>query len=78
MTESAIPSNNYTIMDCFSFAKEALKIDMKSLFTNKALKEILNFCVQNHDRYQLHVDNLPKTSSYKLLKIIVSIIVFGW
>ena len=43
--------------------------DIKSLFTNISLTETLNLCVQNLYRNQTHVNNLTKSSFYKLLKI---------
>ena len=43
--------------------------DIKSLFTNIALTEMLNLCIQNLYRNQRHVKNMTKTSFYKLLKI---------
>ena len=43
--------------------------DIKSLFTNIPLTETLNLCVQNSYRNQTHVNNLTKSSFYKLLKI---------
>ena len=43
--------------------------DIKSLFTNIPLTETLNLCVQNLYRNQTHVNNLTKSSFYKLLKI---------
>ena len=71
-------SNDYTIKDSFSFAKEVLdfdascfmaSFDIQSLFTNIAPTETLNLCVQNLYRNQTHVNNLTKSSFYKLLKI---------
>ena len=43
--------------------------DIKSLFTNIPLTETLNLCIQNLYRNQAHVNNLTKSSFYKLLKI---------
>ena len=43
--------------------------DIKSLFSNIPLTELLNLCVQNLYRNQTHVINLTKNSFYKLLKI---------
>ena len=43
--------------------------DIKSLFTNIPLTEILNLCLQNLDRNQTHVGNLTKSAFYSLLKI---------
>ena len=66
--------------ELFSFAKEALdfdascfmaSFDIKSLFTNISLTETLNLCVQNLYRNQTHVNNLTKSSFYKLLKITI-------
>ena len=39
------------------------------IFTNIPLTETLNLCVQNLYRNQTHVNNLTKSSFYKLLKI---------
>ena len=73
-----LTSNDYTIKDSFFFAEEVLdfntscfmaSFDIKSLFTNIPLTETLNFCVQNLYRNQTHVNNLTKSSFYKLLKI---------
>ena len=73
-----IRSNDYTIKDSFSVANEVLdfyascfmeSFDIKSLFTNIPLTEKLNLCVQNLYRSQRHVNNLTKSSFYKLLKI---------
>ena len=43
--------------------------DIKSLFTNIPLTETFNLCVQNLYRNQTHVNNLTKSSFYKLFKI---------
>ena len=43
--------------------------DIKSLFTNIPLTEMFNLCVQNLYRNQTHVNNLTKSSFYKLFKI---------
>ena len=43
--------------------------DIKSLFTNIPLTEILNLCVQNLYGNQAHVNNLTKSSFYMLLEI---------
>ena len=43
--------------------------DIKSLFTNTPLTETLNLCVQNLYRNQTHVQNLTKTSFFKLIKM---------
>ena len=83
-----LTSNDYTIKDSFSFVKEIsdfdascfmASFDIKSLFTNITLTEMLNFCVQNLYRNQAHVNNLTKSSFCKLLKITVfeSFFVFG-
>ena len=73
-----LPSNDYTIKDFFSFAKEVLdfdassftiSFDMKLLFTNIPLTKTLNLCLQNFYKNQTHVNNLVKISFYKLLKI---------
>ena len=70
--------NDYTIKDSFSVANEVLdfyascfmeSFDIKSLFSNIPLTEKLNLCVQNLYRSQRHVNNLTKSSFYKLLKI---------
>ena len=74
----SLTSNDYTIKDSFSFAKEVLEFDAscfmasfdeKSLFTNKALTETLNLRVQNLYRNQAHVSNLTKSSFCNLLRI---------
>ena len=73
-----LTNNEYTTKDCFSFAKEVLEFDIslfmasfdiKSLFTNISLTEMLNLCVQNLYINQTHVGNLTQSSSYSLLKI---------
>ena len=73
-----LTSNDYTIKDSSSFAKEILgfdascfmaSFDIKSLFTNMPLTEKLNLCVQNLYRNQTHVNNLTKSSFYKLFTI---------
>ena len=73
-----VTNNDYTIKDSFSFAKKVLDFDtscfmasfvIKSLFTNIPLTETLNLCIQNRYRNQAHVNNLTKSSFYKLLKI---------
>ena len=73
-----LTSNDYTIKNSLSFAKEVLdfdascfmaSFDIKSLFTNIALTETLNLCVQNLYRSETHVSKLTKISFYKLLKI---------
>ena len=62
---------------CFMAAKEVLDFDascfmasfhIKSIFTKIPLTETLNLCVQNLYRNQAHVNNLTKSSFYKLLK----------
>ena len=76
-----LTSNDYAIKDSFSFAKEVLdfdascfmaSFDIKSLFTNILLTETLSLCVQNLYKNQAHVNNLTKTSFYRLLKITMS------
>ena len=73
-----LTSNDYTIKDSFSFAKDVLdfdascfmaSFDIKSLFTNIPLTDTSNLCVQNFYRNQTHINNLTKSSFYKLLKI---------
>ena len=73
-----LTNNEYTIKDYFSSAKEVLEFDaslfiasfdIKSLFTNITLTEMLNLCLQNLYRNQTHVGNLTKSSFYSLLKI---------
>ena len=73
-----LTSNDYTIKDSFSFAKEVLdfdascfmaSFDIKSLFTDIPLTETLSLCVQNLYKNQAHVNNLTKSSFYKLPKI---------
>ena len=73
-----LTSNDYTIRDSFSFTKEVLDFDascfmascdIKSLFTNIPLTEMLNLYIQNLYRNQTHVNNLTKSSFCKLLKI---------
>ena len=74
-----LTSNDYTIKDSFSFAKKALdfdascfmaSFDIKSLFTDIPLTETLS--VQNLYKNQAHVNNLTKSSFYRLLKITMS------
>ena len=74
----SLTSNDYTINDSFSFAKEVLEFDallfmasfdIKSLFTNVPLTKTLNLWIQNLYRNQTHIDNLTKSSFYNLLKI---------
>ena len=71
-------TNDYAIKDSFSFAKEVsdfdascfmASFDIKSLSTNIPLTETLTLCIQNLYRNQTHVNNLIKSSFYKLLKI---------
>ena len=61
----------------FSFDKEVLEFhtsffmasfDMKSIFPNIPLSEMLNLCVQNICKNQTRVGNLTKRSFYSLLK----------
>ena len=66
-----LTSNDYTIKDSFSFAKEVsdfgascfmASFDIKSLFINITLTETLNLCIQNLYRNQAHVNSLTKSS----------------
>ena len=75
---NSFTNNEYTIKDCFSFAKDVLEFDssffmasfdVMSLFTNIPLTETLNLCVPNLYRNQTHVGNLTQSSFYSLLKI---------
>ena len=54
--------------------------DIKSLFTNIPLTEMLNLWVQNLYRNQAHVGNLTQSSFYSLLKITMfqSFLTFDW
>ena len=56
------------------------KFDIKSFFTNRPLTETLHFCVQNLYRNQTYVNNLTRSSFYKLLKITTfeSFFIFDW
>ena len=69
---------DYLTKDSSSFVEQVLdfdtscfmaSFDIKSLFTNIPLTEMFNLCVQNLYRNQTHVNNLTKSSFYKLLKI---------
>ena len=83
-----LTSNDYTIKDSFSFDKEVLdfyascfmaSFDIKLLFTNIPPTETLILFVQNLYKNQTHVNNLTKSSFYKLLKITMfeSFFIFG-
>ena len=69
-----------TIKDSFLFAKEVLEFgaslflasfDIKSLFTNIPLTEMLNLCILSFYRNQTHVANLTKISIDNLLNMTV-------
>ena len=79
---------DYLTKDSSSFVEQVLdfdtscfmaSFDIKSLFTNIPLTEMFNLCVQNLYRNQTHVNNLTKSSFYKLLKITMfeSFFIFG-
>ena len=70
-----ITTNEYTIKDSFSFAKEVEEFDsklimasfyVKSLFTNIPLTETIGLCVENLYRNQTHIDSLSKSSFCRL------------
>ena len=73
-----ITTNEYTIKDSFSFAKEVeefdsnLKMatfDVKSLFTKIPLTETIGLCVENLYRNQTHIDNISKNYFRRLLEM---------
>ena len=66
-----ITTNEYTIKDSFSFAKEVeefdpnlimASFDVKSFFTNIPFTETIGLCVENLYRNQAHFDSLSKSS----------------
>ena len=66
-----ITTNEYTIKDSFSSAKEVEEFDpnlimasfyVKSVFTNISFTETIGLCVENLYRNQAHFDSLPKSS----------------
>ena len=70
-----ITTNEYTIKDSFSFAKEVeechsnfimASFDVKSLFTNIPLTETIGLCVDNLYRYQTHIYSLSKSYILKM------------
>ena len=63
---SAIGTPTYKLA---KFCDQLASFDIKSLFTNIPLTEMLNLCLQNLYRNQTHVGNLTKSSFYSLLKI---------
>ena len=71
-----LTTNEYTIKDSFTFAKEPQSFDSKlvmasfnieSLFTNIPLQETIDLCVENLFKDRTHVDNLSKDSFRELL-----------
>ena len=73
-----ITTNEYTIKDSFSFAKEVeefdsdliiASFDVKSLLTNIPLIETIGLCVRNLYRNQTHIDSLSKSSFCSLLEM---------
>ena len=71
-----LTTNEYTIMDSFTFAEELQSFDSKlvmvgfdieSLFTNISLQETIDLCVENLFQDTTHVDNLSKDSFRELL-----------
>ena len=71
-----LTTNEYTIKDSFTFAKELQSFDSKlgmasfdieSLFTNIPLQETIDLCVENLFQDRTHVDNLSKDSFRELL-----------
>ena len=73
-----ITTNEYTIKDSFSFAKEVEEFDsnlimagfdVKSLFTSIPLTETVSLCVENLYRNQTHIDNLSKSSFRRILEM---------
>ena len=73
-----ITTNEYTIRDSFSFAKEVeefdpnlimASFDIKSLFTNVPLTESISLCVENLYRNHTHIDSLSKSSFRKFLEM---------
>ena len=66
---SSLPINKYTVKDSFEFAKEFTKtdckcsmasLDVESLFTNIALEETIENCVNNLYFDKSKIDNLTK------------------
>ena len=73
-----ITTNEYTIKDLFSFAKEIeefdpnlimASFDVKSLFINILLLETIGLCEENLYRNQEHIDNLSKGSFRRVLEM---------
>ena len=73
-----ITTNKYTLKDSFSFAKEVeefdpnfvlASFDVKPLFTNIPLIEIVVLCVENPCRNQKHIANLSKNYFRSLIKM---------
>ena len=73
-----ITTNEYTIRDSFSFAKEVeefdpniiiASFDIKSLFTNLPLTESIGLCVENLYGNHTHIDSLSKSSFRKFLEM---------
>ena len=76
--QQPLTSNDYTIKDSFSLAKEILEFDasffmasfdIKLLSDKTSLAKALNSCIQIFYRNQIHDGNLPKCSFYNPLKI---------
>ena len=75
-----INTNEYTVKDSFSFAKEVEELDtnlimasfdVKSLFINIPLTETIGLCFENLYRNQTHIGNLSKSSFHRLLEITI-------
>ena len=75
-----ITTNEYTIKDSFSFAKEVeefdpnlimASFDVKSFFTNIPFTETIGLCVENLYRNQAHFDSLSKSSFRWLFEMTV-------
>ena len=73
-----ITTNEYTIRDSFSFAKEVeefdpniiiASFDIKSLFTNLPLTESIGLCVEDLYGNHTHIDSLSKSSFRKFLEM---------
>ena len=73
-----VTTNECTIKDSFSFAKEIeefdpnlimASFDVKSLFTNIFLLETIGLCDENLYRNHKHIDNLSKGSFRRLLEM---------
>lgn len=82
----ALTSNDCTIKNSFSFAKEVLQFDASFFMASFEIKVTFhqytssNFCVQNVYRNQTYVGNLTKSSFYNLFRITMfeSFLIFDW